>query len=123
MHMANTVFINKDKHIGEIIIEGDQNHDTTQKMLEEVLEMNHQLSKTYGEVRALADVSRLGASDIGARTSATMGMNAASFDKFAVVGASAENERLINLIAGLAGKEAQVQFFANRAEAEAWLSE
>jgi hypothetical protein len=85
--------------------------------------MNHLLSRTYGEVRALADVSKLGESDIGARTSAAMGMNAASFDKLAIIGATTESRRLLKLVVGLSGKESQVKFFTNRAEAETWLAE
>lgn len=121
--MGNTIFLNEDKHFGEIIMDGDQTSATTMQLVEASIKMNDQMSQRYGAVRTLIDVSRLGKLDIGSRVTATKGINIASFDRLAIVGASSLNEGLIKLMIGLSGKQAQIEFFDTRDKAEAWLSQ
>jgi hypothetical protein len=120
--MGNTISLNKDKQIGEIVLEGDQTDETIQDLIKGVFQLNTQLSQMYGVVRTLADVSRMGKADLGAQMSATKGIGIASFDRLAIVGASPANRKIIEVVVALAGKAHQIRFFDSRQQAEQWMT-
>jgi hypothetical protein len=123
LSMGNQVFFNHDHQWTEIVMEGDQDSTTMNQVIQGVLAIDNQLYETKGEVRALADVSKMGVFDIGARLSAMRAMHLVSFDKVAIVGASAGNRRVVNTISGMAGMKSRFRFFETRQEAEPWLTQ
>ncbi len=103
-------------------MDGDQDTRSMNKVIQDVLAIDNQLYESKGEVRALSDVSKMGALDMGARLSAMRAMKLVSFDKIAIVGVAAGSRKIIDVITGMTGTSSKFHFSDTREDAEAWLT-
>ncbi len=103
-------------------MEGAQSAELMNKVIQDVLAIDNQLYESKGEVRVLTDVSKMGELDMSARLSAIRAMKLVSFDKIAIVGVSAGNRKVIDLITSMTGVGSRFGFFDKREDAESWLA-
>lgn len=120
--MKNSTFVNEKLGIGEMIVQGDQTASTAKELIAQSIKINEELSSNYGGIHTLIDVTKMGKLDLGSKTSALQGLGTLSFDKAAIVGANGTNEKVIELLLALSGRNERVKLFDNRTDAVAWLT-